>query len=256
MMTVSASKVYGYVRVSTAQQVDEGHSLEAQQKAVEDYCRRVLPDVQMAGCYVDRLSPKGRKKGCSGKTLFKDRPAGGQLAAALKPGDHVVMLDMARGFRRIVDAITTVEGWIEAGVSLHLIRDNIDTTKPAARMLVRLLAVFAQWEREMISERTREVLAFRKAQGAIPPGPAGYGHHFEGKKGHRRRVVNEAEMTVMARIHALSEGGMVYKDIYFLFKAEGVKTRKGAEWSLMRIWRSHKAYAALLSARATDAASA
>ena len=69
----------------------------------------------------------------SGRVPFSKRPAGGQLLARLKRGDHVVMLDVARGFRSFRDAIATLEDWIEGGITVHKSSQiSMPSTKPAA----------------------------------------------------------------------------------------------------------------------------
>lgn len=234
------SNAYGYGRVSTAVQVEEGHSLENQAAAAKGYYEKSLKaqGVAWAGMFVDKVSHAG-KRGVSGKTPLSERPAGSKLCSALAKGDHVVMLDLTRGFRNFADAIVTIEGWIKDGVVVHLVRQQINTGTPHGKMVFRLMAMFAEMEREMAAERTREVLEHKRKLGQATGGPAGYGFKYEGKRGERRRVVDDAEMETIQRIDSMHKGGMTYTEIYFTFLREGVKTKGGKTWSRNRIHRAH-----------------
>src|SRR3954462_11808800 len=71
---------YGYVRVSTARQAEEGLSLDVQRRQIEGYAL-------MQGLGVERVFVE---EGVSGSVPMAERPAGGELVAVLEPGDAVI----------------------------------------------------------------------------------------------------------------------------------------------------------------------
>lgn len=245
---MAESVAFGYCRVSTAGQVEDGHSLATQKAAIEaHYQARLAGVAAWGGVFTDSEKTKGARNGVSGKTRLAERPAGSVLADRLRPGDHVIVNDMTRAFRNFADAVVTTERWIERGIGLHIVRDGIDTTTVPGRMFVRFMALFAQMEREMVSERTREVLRARKKAGKTSGGLPGYGKRYEGIKGHRRVVpdLHEIEtMDLIVRMHDTEN--MEFDQIWLAFIKGNIKTRRGMAWSRSRIWRAYQARKASL----------
>jgi hypothetical protein len=91
--------VYGYARVSTLRQANEGESLDVQKRQIEGY-------VYMHGLALDEVVVE---EGVSGSTPVSDRPEGGALFAKLKKGDIVISPKLDRLFRSALDALTVVE---------------------------------------------------------------------------------------------------------------------------------------------------
>ena len=153
--TTAVEGVIAYVRVSTEEQAASGAGLDAQRAAIAAEAeRRGLPIVAE---YAD--------EGVSGSR--HDRPG---LTAALDSLDSgaasVLMVAKLDRLSRSVPLVYDVmdrsrrNGW--ALVALDL---GVDTTTPAGEMMSGIASVFAQFERRLISQRTRDALAVRKAQG-------------------------------------------------------------------------------------------
>src|SRR5437588_11097607 len=87
--------VYGYTRVSTDRQADEGESLGAQQRVVEEYA-------MMQGLTVDELFVE---RGVSGSKPLGERPEGCRLLSTLTTGDIVITPKLDRMFRSALDAL-------------------------------------------------------------------------------------------------------------------------------------------------------
>lgn len=238
---------YGYGRISKGAGPGEKEKLSPESQKAEhkkwfDY--KLAPKgVLWGGSYMDVEKAKGKKDGVSGRTPFKCRPAGSVLHARLRRGDHVIFTDLSRGFRRFKDAIDTLETWHEQGVVIHFTRDGISTDNGMGLAMLRLMAVFVEWERQMIAERTREALKQRRRDGkAAAGGRPALGRKYEGRAGSRRQVEDAEERGLMARIvEAHDEKGLSFDDIYFAFLKANIRTRENKPWSKMRIHRGYRA---------------
>src|SRR5215213_5645668 len=103
--------VFGYARVSTARQANEGESLDVQRRMIEGYAH-------MHGLTLDQIVVE---EGVSGSVPLNDRPAGGALLTKLKAGDIVIAAKLDRCFRSALDALNVVEQLKTRGVKLHLL---------------------------------------------------------------------------------------------------------------------------------------
>src|SRR4030095_5726971 len=90
---------YGYARVSTARQANEGESLDVQNRQIEGYCH-------MHGF---ALTETIVEEGVSGSVPIGERPAGARLMAKLESGDIVIAAKLDRLFRSALDALQVVE---------------------------------------------------------------------------------------------------------------------------------------------------
>ena len=109
----------------------------------------------------------------------------------------------------------------------------VNTHSAAGRMLMMNLANFNEFERAMISERTRETLQHMKAQG-IRLGPAPYGYELSNQlddKGRRVLVPRASEQEIIARLATAQAGGVGFNDIARQLNAEGIHARRGGEWT-------------------------
>ena len=147
-------KVIGYIRVSTQDQAREGISLEAQRDRIEKWA--ALNEGEVIAVYEDA--------GISGKSMDKRPGLVTALAAATK-GHALVAYSISR-FARSTRDMLTIAGLLEKqGADLVSLSERIDTTTAAGRMMFRMLAVLAEFERDVTSERTRMALAMLKAKG-------------------------------------------------------------------------------------------
>jgi DNA invertase Pin-like site-specific DNA recombinase len=135
--------IIGYARVST-----EDQNLDAQISA--------LNGVGAGRIWSEKIS--GTRK---------DRPELGRLLDQLRPGDVVVVAKYDRLSRSLQDLLAIVENIRERGAGFRSLAEDIDTTSPAGRLVFHVFASIAQFERERISERTREGLAAARKRGRI-----------------------------------------------------------------------------------------
>lgn len=212
-------RAFGYIRVSTSKQKENGHSLEAQQEKIQAYC--TMKGFDVAGLFVD--------PGQSGSKPLAERPEGGaQLVARLRKGDHVIVTKLDRAFRNAVDCLTTVDEWERKGITLHLLDMggiSIDTKTPAGKMFLTMMAGFAEMERALASERTQAVSNHLKAAGKVYSAPP-FGYDRAGD----HLVENPREQAIIARIRSLRAEGLSFKRIADQLTADSVPTKQGGAW--------------------------
>lgn len=122
---------YGYARVSAA-----GQELETQ-----------LDALRKEGCdtvYSEKIT---------GTKL--DRPELQKLLPLLKDGDTVVVTKLCRLARSATDAINTVKELVERGVRVHILNMGIAEDTPMGRLMITIMGGFAEFERDLIVERTQ-----------------------------------------------------------------------------------------------------
>ena len=142
--------VYGYTRVSTDRQADEGESLGAQQRIIEGYA-------MMLGLQVDEMFVE---RGVSGSKPLRDRPEGQRLLAILQPGDVLITPKLDRMFRSALDALDVLGQIQKRGVILHMVDLGGDVTgNGISKLVFTILSAVAEAERDRIRERIRDVKA-------------------------------------------------------------------------------------------------
>lgn len=155
-----------YLRVSTQEQT-ENYSIEAQRERLEAYCKSKGWTVY--NIYVDG--------GYSGANM--DRPALQQMLIDLPNIDVVVVYRLDRLSRSQRDTLTLIEDYfLKADVDFVSITETLDTSTPFGKAMIGILSVFAQLERETITERMRLGQIKRAEEGLAAMGgdydPAGY----------------------------------------------------------------------------------
>ena len=159
----------GYARVSTA---DQHPQLQ-------------VDELNAAGCYrvyTDKASGKADR-----------RPQLDQVLADLRPGDTLVVwrLDrLGRSLRHLIDVVNDLE---HRGIAFRSLRESIDTTSPAGTLVFHVFASLAQFERELIVERTRAGLVAARARGRVGGRPPAL--DAEQVK-QARRMYDDSDLTV------------------------------------------------------------
>lgn len=142
MMTAD-NQIYGYSRVSSEEQAQHGISIEAQRNILEGYAAMHTSTIRIF-----------EDAGFSGKNT--QRPGLQQLLAACRSGSvsAVVVWKLDRLSRSLRDTLTIIEDVLQPrNISLVSVTESIDTSTPSGRMMLNLLASFAQLEREQDSDR-------------------------------------------------------------------------------------------------------
>ncbi|MGG5890993.1 recombinase family protein [Falsiroseomonas sp. HC035] len=210
----------GYIRVSTADQAREGVSLDSQRERLTAYCAMRGLDL------VDIIADEG----ISGTIPLADRTGGAKLLemAKRRTVTEVVALKLDRLFRNAHDALGRMAHWDKASVGLHLIDMGgaaVDTRSAMGRMMLTMMAGFAQFERDLISERTAASLQFKKRQRAVY-GPIPLGFAREGDN----LVRDEREALLVARIRLLRDQGVPLRKIANALNADGITGKAGGRF--------------------------
>ncbi|MFJ7830979.1 recombinase family protein [Peribacillus sp. NPDC097284] len=129
---------YGYARVSTVSQ-----DLEAQLRALEkEGCEKI---------YSEKFT--GTKS---------DRPQFQELLSILQAEDTLVVTKLDRFARSTVDALKTIKSLFEKGVKVHILNMGLVENTPTGKLIFSVMSAFAEFERDMIVERTQEGKAIAK----------------------------------------------------------------------------------------------
>ncbi len=138
--------VYGYARVSTVKQAKNGNSLEDQSKVLKEAgAEKIVTD-----------SFTGTKM---------DRPAFSALMKEMKAGDKLIVTKLDRLARTAVDGGAIVKQLHDAGIVVHVLNMGIADNTPMGKLMVTMLLAFAEFERDMICERTQTGKAIARANG-------------------------------------------------------------------------------------------
>lgn len=133
--------IFGYARVSTEQQ-----NLDRQLDALEKYGVDMIFNEKMTG-------------------TKRDRPELSKMLDRMTTGDTVVVESLSRLGRSTKDLIELVELFEQKGVHLVSLKESIDTSTSTGRLLFTLMSAIAQFERDVIADRTREGLRSARARG-------------------------------------------------------------------------------------------
>jgi site-specific DNA recombinase len=144
----------GYIRVSTEKQANEGVSLEAQEAKIVTWCK--ANGYELVKVYVDA--------GISGKRMDTRKELLAALAS-LKKGMALVSYSLSRLARSTKDALAIGEAVAKKKADMVSLSEQIDTTTAAGNMMFQMLAVLAEFERNLTAERTTRRPA---AQEALP----------------------------------------------------------------------------------------
>lgn len=209
-------KVAIYIRVSTARQDQEGYSIPLQKERLIAFCK--AKGWVVAGIFVD--------PGHSGSSL--ERPGMERLIAGVEAGkfDVVLVYKLDRLSRSQKDTLYLIEDvFMSNSVDFVSMQESFDTTTIYGRAMVGILSVFAQMERETITERTLMGRAGRAEEGLWHGGgtdPLGY-DYIDGEL-----VVNEAEAEQIRMVYDLFASGHSVTEI--TRRMAGYRTKHG-DWS-------------------------
>ena len=177
----SKGLLLGYARVSKGD--DQTNIMQARTLRAAG-CRRIFEEAASGGRW--------------------DRPELHRLLDHLREGDTLVVWKLDRLSRSLKDVLHIMERIAASSAGFRSLTENIDTTTPAGRMMMQMVASFAEFERAMIRERTSAGLAAARAEGRI-------GGRRRKLDANKRREIAESVITGrksgadMARLYNISQ---------------------------------------------------
>lgn len=144
------SRVFAYCRVSTSDQTTDNQVQEIAAAGFDVNPKRIIAET------------------VSGSVAASERPGFGQLLNKLEAGDVLVVTKLDRLGRNAMDVRATVEALTGLGVRVHcLALGGVDLTSAAGKMTMGVIAAVAEFERDLLVERTQSGLARARAQGKV-----------------------------------------------------------------------------------------
>ncbi len=209
-----------YLRVSTQEQAIHGVSLEAQNERLQAYC--VLQELEIVKVL--------REEGVSASKPLEARPQGKEMIGLLarKGVGHIVAMKLDRLFRNAEDALYHTRHWDNQGLTLHLVDmggQSLNTSSAMGRMMLTMMAAFAEFERNLISERTVAAMQHKKKHlqhyAQVPYG-------FEAQDS--MLVQSHAEQGVIVEMRAWRSKGLTFRAIANRLNRDRIPTKNGGTW--------------------------
>lgn len=206
---------YGYIRVSTSEQV-RGTSLDEQEAKI-----RWIADGGN-GVTIDEVFSDGA---VSGSTALRERPAGGNLMEKVKTGDTIYVAKLDRIFRSAADALVMAEEFTKRGIDLVIADIGAEpvTKNGTSRMFFNILACVADFERSRIMERITSGKDAKKAQGGYIGGRRPFGYQISGTGKDAVLVPDREEQKALLQMQELRKSGFSYTGIASAMRDLGVK---------------------------------
>ena len=227
-------KAFGYCRVSTTDQQDEGVSLSNQQERVRNWASANGHD--LAGMYVEARSG-GR---ADNRPELKKA-----MAAACREGGILVVYSLSRFSRSVRDTLALADQLERAGANLASLSESLDTSTPVGRMFFQLMSVLSEFERNQLRQRTTSAMShLRQHNKRISYKiPLGYDLARDGMT----LLPNQSEQNVISRIVEQRQTGMTLSAIAHGLADDKVATKQGGQWkpnTVLAIIRRHEKMAA------------
>ena len=167
---------------------------------------RVSTQDQDLSLQLDALNDAGCKKIYKEKITGskKERPQLQKMLGQLRKGDVVVIWKLDRLARSLKDLVGLVNEIQEKGGALHSLNDLIDTTTPHGKFTFHIFAALAEFERDIISERTKAGLAAARARGRKGGRPKGLSKKAQHTAIIAEKLYQERELTVKEICEQLS----------------------------------------------------
>ena len=205
---------FGYCRVSTARQANEGESLDVQRRQIQGYAMMHGLDLDPDDVIVE--------EGVSGSVPVSERPAAGPLFAKLENGDVVIASKLDRLFRSALDALQVVADLKKRGIALHLLDLGGDISgNGLSKLFLTVAAAFAEAERDRIRERIGQVKADQKARGRYLGGKVPFGYRTIEKGDDIELVAHEDKQAAIREMVALKAAGKPLRAIAAIMTSKG-----------------------------------
>lgn len=209
-----------YIRVSTEEQAKDGFSIHAQKNKLTKYAE--VNEWNIYDYYID--------DGISGKNLI-DRPQVTKMLEDVKSGkiNNVLVYKLDRLTRSVKDLINLIEIFENYGCCFNSVTEKIDTSNAVGRMFVKIIGIFAEFERENLAERVSFGYEQKTKEGNYTNTNGVYGYDYI--IGEKRLVVNEIEKKLVNQIYDEYIEGNSYLKIAKNLNKKQVPTKRGGKWA-------------------------
>jgi site-specific DNA recombinase len=209
--------VVGYCRVSTDRQAEFGVSLEAQAEKIR--CTAAARDIELGEIIVDA--------GESARSLH--RPGMERLLRMVDAREvkAVVIASLSRLTRSVSDLAVLLERFRKHEVALISVQESLDTASASGRLVLNIMCCVSQWEREILSERTKDAM-FQKKLNGERVGTIPYGFQLADDGTHL--TPNVQEQAVLFEIRSLRKKGLSLRQIAEDLNSSATTTRRGTPW--------------------------
>jgi site-specific DNA recombinase len=209
-----------YARVSTAGQAAEGVSMDMQ----EEKARRWA---ETNGYPVDGIF---RDAGISGRKMENRPELLKALEAVCKCSGVLVVYSLSRLARSTAETIVIADRLERSGADLMSLTEKIDTTSAAGKMVFRVLAVIAEFERDVIAERITAALHHKRDHHEVYNNtPLGF------NRNEKKLVPNEEETEIIKKIFRLRKRGLSMQKIADRLNKDGYKGKNGGKFYAVTI---------------------
>ena len=202
------ARVFIYVRCSHRDSAESGLGMLAQLDQARSFADRLIeknPHLELSEIFVDEAVS-------ATKLPLRVRQAGHALDLELKRGDHIVFSTIDRGFRSIADMAATLPDWIARGVEIHFALDGLTMSDPSGRMMANVVCMFAQFEAELTSARTKEARSQLAAKGKFTGGREPAFWKIYRSDGTKRLVLDKQRIVAFRLVNLLRHLGKTKKE--------------------------------------------
>lgn len=209
-----------YVRVSTEEQATDGFSIHAQKDKLTKYAE--VSDYNIVDYYID--------DGISGKNLT-ERPEVTRLINDVKSGriNNVLVYKLDRLTRSVKDLIYLIELFDKYNCTFNSQTEKIDTSNAVGRMFVKIIGIFAEFERENLAERVTFGYEQKTKEGNYTNCNGVFGYDYLVGKG--KLIINKEESYYVKKIYEWYLEGDSMLKIAKKLKSLNIPTKRGGHWN-------------------------
>lgn len=209
-------RVFSYERCSLDEQTN---SIDTQHQLIKKYCH--LKDLELTGSFVDfGISGGGIKKRVEYQKMV-DMVIDGKV-------DTIICSSLSRLSRNTLDLLNLVQLLQVNNVQLVVIKENIDLSTPMGKFFVSILGSIYDLERNLISDRTKDVLQYKKHKNIVYTNNTPYGFDKVGNE----LVENPVEQRLIKKVNTLRyKKKESYGNIVKFLNRNNYKTKKGQDFN-------------------------
>lgn len=210
-----------YCRVSTEEQAQEGFSIRAQEQKLKEYAN--VKDWSIYNIYID--------EGISGKNIT-ERPAVNRMIEDIKAGHikNVLVFKLDRLTRSVADLVLLIDIFKQNDCAFNSLMESLDTSTASGRMFIKIIGIFAEFERENIAERVR-LGCERKAREGYTNSAGCNSYGYDRAKGQKVQTINKKESAIVREIYDMYVNqNLSYSGIAKRLNMRGIPTKKKTTW--------------------------